>query len=282
MADLDDFFAKKDKKKSKGKKFTTADDIDKNLLESCKQRDKSKRGKLQLSTGYDGIDFSFGSQQDDEWRTIEEEEKKDNTGLKIQNLTIIESDCGEDDDGDWWKRSYSGEEGRDSEMEGSETGDLLPKKKVHFSPWKVVAQPQIQDEFSEMKPQDKKSEDEDTKSGTGREHTRDTGVRYVPPHVRNLAQKHTHFPGSRSLKTKDAPDVKSEELFPTLSSLKSTDPSNGAWDKKRRNDGIGFSKAHNSKSHSFQYSTTGMKTGPEKLTLINKYSALTNLTQNKN
>lgn len=55
MADLDDFFAKKDKKKSKGKKFATADEIAKKLEETGKKSDKLKKEKtLQNSSGQDG------------------------------------------------------------------------------------------------------------------------------------------------------------------------------------------------------------------------------------
>lgn len=55
MADLDDFFAKKDKKKSKGKKFSTADEIAKKLEETGKKSEKSKKEKsLQTAAGQDG------------------------------------------------------------------------------------------------------------------------------------------------------------------------------------------------------------------------------------
>lgn len=55
MADLDDFFAKKDKKKSKGKKFATADEIAKKLEETGKKSDKLKKEKtLQNISGQDG------------------------------------------------------------------------------------------------------------------------------------------------------------------------------------------------------------------------------------
>lgn len=37
MADLDDFFAKKDRKKAKGKKFTTTEEIAKKLEETGKR-----------------------------------------------------------------------------------------------------------------------------------------------------------------------------------------------------------------------------------------------------
>lgn len=42
MADLDDFFAKKDRKKSKGKKFTTTEEIAKKLEETGKRNERSK------------------------------------------------------------------------------------------------------------------------------------------------------------------------------------------------------------------------------------------------
>lgn len=41
MADLDDFFAKKDRKKAKGKKFTTTDEVAKKLEEG-KRLEKPK------------------------------------------------------------------------------------------------------------------------------------------------------------------------------------------------------------------------------------------------
>lgn len=62
MADLDDFFAKKDRKKLKGKKFTTADEIAKKLEESGKRTEKTKKEKLQSSGGQDGEDSSLGNQ----------------------------------------------------------------------------------------------------------------------------------------------------------------------------------------------------------------------------
>lgn len=56
MADLDDFFAKKDRKKSKGKKFATADEIAKKLEETGKRNEKIKKEKqlLQSLGGTDG------------------------------------------------------------------------------------------------------------------------------------------------------------------------------------------------------------------------------------
>ena len=42
MADLDDFFAKKDRKKSKGKKFATTEDVAKKLEDTSKKIEKPK------------------------------------------------------------------------------------------------------------------------------------------------------------------------------------------------------------------------------------------------
>lgn len=56
MADLDDFFAKKDRKKSKGKKFTTTDEIAKKLEETGKRNEKIKKDKSSISQTNSGQD----------------------------------------------------------------------------------------------------------------------------------------------------------------------------------------------------------------------------------
>lgn len=43
MADLDDFFAKKDRKKSKSKKFPTAEEVAKKLEDTSKTVEKPKK-----------------------------------------------------------------------------------------------------------------------------------------------------------------------------------------------------------------------------------------------
>jgi hypothetical protein len=56
MADLDDFFAKKDKKKSKGKKFTTVDQVAKKLEDTGKKPLDVKPNKKEIKekSGQDG------------------------------------------------------------------------------------------------------------------------------------------------------------------------------------------------------------------------------------
>jgi hypothetical protein len=104
MADnLDDFFAKRDKKKPKGKKFATADDAGKILQDKAKERKKLETTRTTYvpplnDQGEAPAALSEYRQQqaddDDEWKEVEEV-KPDYTGLKIQELVL------EDDDDDF-------------------------------------------------------------------------------------------------------------------------------------------------------------------------------------
>ncbi|XP_013113569.1 protein CDV3 homolog [Stomoxys calcitrans] len=112
MADLDDFFAKKDKKKSKKPKFLTAEELVKNLEESSK-REVLKPKKPETTTTTAPAATEIGNveekiveqPQEDEWKEIEEEQRKDYSGLKIGQLTLNDDDDlsaseGQDEDGD--------------------------------------------------------------------------------------------------------------------------------------------------------------------------------------
>jgi len=90
MADLDDFFAKKDKKKKGTKKFSKAntDVIAKNLEESAIKEQK-QQDKEMTNMGEDKNPEKINQQDDDEWDDYREN-KKDYTGLKIENLVIEE------------------------------------------------------------------------------------------------------------------------------------------------------------------------------------------------
>ncbi|CAG9573316.1 unnamed protein product [Danaus chrysippus] len=79
MADLDDFFAKKDRKKSKSvKKFATADELAKKL-EDSKQKSDVRPKKDRPQEGEEA------NRAEEEWKDYEEP-VKDYTGLKIQVL----------------------------------------------------------------------------------------------------------------------------------------------------------------------------------------------------
>lgn len=117
MADLDDFFAKKDRKKKTSKKFTTTEEVAKKLEDTAKKTEKQKKERVpegeedrtpghvspislnqvgltrfEVRSGHIAPTFSphpsrFCLLKDqDEWKEFEEE-KKDYTGLKIGHLS---------------------------------------------------------------------------------------------------------------------------------------------------------------------------------------------------
>lgn len=60
MADLDDFFAKKDRKKSKSKKFSTTEEVAKKLEEPKKNEKPVKKDRLQEGEeGGDSVQVSY-------------------------------------------------------------------------------------------------------------------------------------------------------------------------------------------------------------------------------
>ncbi|XP_075988323.1 protein CDV3 homolog [Anticarsia gemmatalis] len=82
MADLDDFFAKKDRKKSKAvKKFATADELAKKLEDTKQKSDVRPKKERPAQEGEEG----GRAGEEEEWKEYEEP-VKDYTGLKIQVL----------------------------------------------------------------------------------------------------------------------------------------------------------------------------------------------------
>ncbi|CAH1403736.1 unnamed protein product [Nezara viridula] len=264
MADLDDFFAKKDRKKSKGKKFATADEIAKKLEETGRRAEKLKKEKNQTSqlTTTDVDEQGNAVQDEDEWREFEEE-KKDYTGLKIQNLTLAEYDSGEEG-------NSAGEGEEEGGMEENESGELVPKKKSQ-GPWRVVASAAPAEEAPVVEEVEKPPPQQPPQP-------QQTGS-YVPPALRAQANKQpASFTNSR-LRRKVAPDVKSEELFPTLSAAVTHEPaSSNPWNKRKggKDDtnvvGGGFEEVRNSKSHTARYEAPHLQA--KSLALGNKYGAL--------
>ncbi|XP_050439358.1 protein CDV3 homolog [Adelges cooleyi] len=189
MSDLDSFFAKKDRKKPKGKKFTTSENLVASLLEEPqKKQDKLKKERsnfAQLLNSGDK-DNTSSSQTEEEWKEYREE-IKDYTTLKIQNLTAdVSSNC-----------SDNNEKDDAIEFEENEAGEMVPKRK-QAGPWKVhepepVAPPKAEPVVVEKPLEPKKSA-------------------YVPPAHRNNFQG-----GPRSApRSKTSLDVKNEDMFPTL------------------------------------------------------------------
>lgn len=143
MADLDDFFAKKDKKKSKGKKYTTSE-----LLTSSKFQQGEdvaaaptgvpKKPPVEKVKKEEPVPDSTDSEnapvktkppaeaEEEEWGEFEQEKERDYSGLKIQKLQIQDSDLDDGDDSD--------------EQELNEEGERI--KREPAGPWnKLAAQP---------------------------------------------------------------------------------------------------------------------------------------------
>ncbi|GBP37228.1 Protein CDV3 homolog [Eumeta japonica] len=81
MADLDDFFAKKDRKKKSVKKFATADELAKKLEDTKQKPDVRPKKERPAQEGEEGA----RGHDEEEWKEYEEP-VKDYTGLKIQVL----------------------------------------------------------------------------------------------------------------------------------------------------------------------------------------------------
>ncbi|XP_053693345.1 protein CDV3 homolog [Sabethes cyaneus] len=89
MADLDDFFAKKDRKKSKTKKFATAEELAKRIEDSAKKNTEVKQRKV--TPIVEGSEPKNPEPVEEEWKEFEEE-RKDYSGLKLAQLNISEDD----------------------------------------------------------------------------------------------------------------------------------------------------------------------------------------------
>uniref|UniRef100_A0A182QDE1 Protein CDV3 homolog n=1 Tax=Anopheles farauti TaxID=69004 RepID=A0A182QDE1_9DIPT len=180
MANLDDFFAKKDKKKGKAKKFGTAEEIAKQLDDTSKKVVESKM-KLKSVDPADGNDPN----QEDEWKVFEET-KKDYSGLKLAQLTIAEDAQNNDTDngGDSNDPNYDSE-GRDNE-------ERDPNK-----PWNKV----------DVAAKEKAAAAAAAAAVADPPAT--TSNIYISPAMKSLMAK-------QKLKKGIAPDLQSEEYFPTL------------------------------------------------------------------
>ncbi|XP_031840057.1 protein CDV3 homolog [Nomia melanderi] len=227
MADLDDFFAKKDRKKAKGKKFTTTEEIAKKLEETGKRLGKSKTKDKPVNPE---VEETQQTEDEDEWREFEEE-KKDYTGLKIGNLTLNESVDAESDD----------EKGTGDNSSDGESGEGGGKQ---LGPWKKPELPPQPVEVVEPTPPPPPAVT--------------SGSSYKPPHLRNI-QPVAASPRPRGKNI--APDIHSEEYFPTLNSKQQQKRDDGAFEEVRNKGGT-------------RSSYVPEQTQTPKLMLSNKYGAL--------
>jgi hypothetical protein len=258
MADLDDFFAKKDKKKKGTKKFSKAntDVIAKNLEESAKKEQKAQEKLEPLATSAalnnEETKVETKAEEDEEWDDYREN-KKDYTGLKIETLKV-ESDQEENDT---------------EETELNEDGEVVAIKKGDSGPWNKKAG--SNSTSSEPSSQEEKPGEPDPPAppaaSTG-------GSSYVPPHMRGSAAASNSEPTGRRpvpRRMRAAPDISSEVYFPSLSSTVDDSAPKGAWGKKLAKQDEGqFEEVRERQGQ--MHSSRSAET--PKLTLGNKFDAL--------
>ncbi|KAH8400972.1 hypothetical protein KR009_002278 [Drosophila setifemur] len=223
MAELDDFFAKKDKKKSKNKtKFVTADELVKNLEDGSK-REVLKPKKPEpapapppaVAGGVAGENENESTKVpesvapvEEEWKEFEQEQRKDYSGLKIGQLSakpVHDSDS---------KRIPSApKDGSDDEEESNGYGnaDGSNDKSTGKKQWKkVIPAEEVMQIPVPVEVVEKSS----------------SSKVYVSPALRYSQQAGSGMSsggigGGGGLRTRRAaPDITNTEFFPTLSAAR--------------------------------------------------------------
>jgi len=219
MADIDDFFAKKDKKKKGKKKFAQAntDVLAQNLVENEKTKDDAeKKANVLLATSVANRagEADTNPVVEEEWKEYQED-KKDFSNLKIETLKV---------------ESESEHEEEEEHEINEETGEMVRVKKSDNSgPWNKVASTNANEESSPEK------EIEAKPAPTKTEEAAPGGKKsYVPPHMRGGGGSSTTelerrpMSGRSGRSGKNAPDLNAIN-FPSLSdSAGGKDGSKGA------------------------------------------------------
>lgn len=195
MADLDDFFAKKDRKKSKGKKFLTADELVKNLEDTSKREPPKPKKEPAPAAAVpatvssvandtnDNVADNQVSNNDEEWKEIEVE-RKDYSGLKIGQLTINDEELN--------PQNYADGDGYDEDEGEGNDGNQISESKGH-GPWKKVIPAE---EVTQIPMEIEKSKV------------------YISPGLRN--SQNLSALRMNKLRKGTAPDITNEDYFPTL------------------------------------------------------------------
>jgi len=181
MADLDDFFAKKDKKK----KLKT-----KEIKEDKKIKKKDKIENILIEGEDAGVETIVEHPVHDaeQWSDFQEEKETDYSGLKIQNLEIAENE-----NGGAGADSQNEEDGEDG------SGQTGPWRRQQLP---TPTEPEKQEVEIPVEPV------APAPAGSG----------YIPPHLRSAATAKV-VPGARAgvgRGRRGAPDLKNEENFPSL------------------------------------------------------------------
>lgn len=245
MADLDDFFAKKDKKRSKtsSKKFTTPEDLVKKIEDPTakKTETKPRKEQPQQSQQFPRLDGTGEENpnsievHEDEWKEFEEEERKDYTGLKIGQLQINDDD-------------HSGTDGDGGEDGDGENGDNGEKRKT--GPWRKMNATSTSTSTSVSATT--------TATNVPEPQNQEKSKLYITPALRNQqALKPIR------IRKGALPDINDEEYFPTLGATKVEEI------KKKKND-AGFEEVKH--GGRFQRSSDLPTNAP--VTIGNRYNSL--------
>lgn len=218
MADsLDDFFAKKDKKraKDKGKTVFSAESLVRELEEGSKQLDPvRKENKTSTAIELLGLDAD-----DADWRDFDDVEKRDYTGLKVKEMSL-------QDQNDDEQRRLSSDQTElipDStawkiKEETSATTETTTDAKTDSK----VSIPKTSDANAVSSSEDK-TDKETKKSSDSTEKKGDikSAKKYVPPSERNLDTKllepiKLSKTKTSSLRTGAKINIQDEQDFPSL------------------------------------------------------------------
>ncbi|XP_071826471.1 protein CDV3 homolog A-like [Apostichopus japonicus] len=212
---LDDFFAKKDKGK-KGKKnkakFTTTDEIAKNLTSGEEPRKTQKKLDKDKKNDEKGLEVTPASgvvieNPTEEWKE-EDNKEVDYSDLKIQSLQVSEE-----------AMKAESEDGEEEEFD--EFGELIKSKTQAASgPWKTATDPDGTGAQPETTVAESKDEPVHIKGGV-----------YVPPSRRSASSSAPTQSSSQRARIlrgkKKAPEINCEQEFPSLAAsadiLKYTD-----------------------------------------------------------
>jgi len=195
--DLDSFFAKKDRKKGKAKKFATQEDMAKRLEENDRKEEKAVQAAVTEAhiqrVAVEPVDLERAATPDkpeveEVWKDFEEKVQVDVSDLKIANLDLSDEE----------------NEGSDANDEdGSQNGDGNKDSVWNVEP---KALPTICDAV-DIAMEDGKDVKETVAAMRA---TEKSNAVYVPP-----AMVAAPLPkGGR--RKKNAPDLTSDEMFPTL------------------------------------------------------------------
>jgi len=255
MADLDDFFAKKDKKKKGTKKFSKANTevIAQKLIETEKKELKEQDKELGTQLSEEKV-TTGNSHEDEEWDDYREN-KKDYTGLKIETLNIEDKEE---------------EEEEEEETEVNEDGEVVSKKKDESGPWNKAGGNPGEPQQQESMPREQEPSIQMSNV---------VGGSYVPPHMRGGgAPPPERRERPRGGRNRNAPDITNELYFPSLSSAADDAGPKGAWGKpsggltgRSQDYGGGYEEVTSSGGGK---ATHSRNTEAPRLQLDNKFAAL--------